>query len=280
MDSQAVARFYDRTQRWFTWAYSDRQSLGLHYGFWDTTTRNRAEALTNQYRAVSTLLEPQPGEHILDAGCGVGGAALWLSAHGPGHYVGITLSSVQRGLAQRYARQRHLEDQVEFYQMDYRRTAFPNAAFDKVFGIESFCYAYPDLRPLLTEMHRLLTPGGRIVMSDGILRRRPTDAVERQLVGDCAGGYFLSGWNTADEVQAVFRNAGFHELEFIDQTQAIAKSVLDVDRRRRLAGLVLRFLHRLGLASDEEQLLLQATSAQRSAYELGLIGYGIFTGRK
>jgi tocopherol O-methyltransferase len=78
-------------------------ALAMHYGFWDKETSNHAEALINMNRALATRAEVRPGDHVLDAGCGIGGSAIWLARDFGVRVVGITLvpSEVEHGWVKR-----------------------------------------------------------------------------------------------------------------------------------------------------------------------------------
>lgn len=277
---QNVAEFYDRNQKWFTRLYSDRKSLGLHYGFWDHATNSRAHALTNQYRVVAGLLEPKTGQRFLDAGCGVGGAALWLAEHSSAEYVGISLSSVQISLAKRHAQARGLTGRVTFERQNYFQPNFPEASFDGVFGVESFCYSYPAPEQLFRAMFRILKPGGKFVMSDGVLVRPPETAHEQELADNFVRGYAMRGWCTPQQIKASLVASGFRWLTTLEQTEAIRQSVHDIHRRQQVGGWVIKVLNRLGLASAVEAQAILASSSQAELYASGLLGYMVFTARK
>jgi SAM-dependent methyltransferase len=256
MSEREIAAYYDHVQKWFTWFYSDRESLGLHYGFWEPQTKNRAEALVNQYREVAKRLGPIEGQRFLDAGCGVGGACLWLAKRFPGRFVGITLSETQRKVAEHHARQRGLSNTTEFYRMNFLATTFPDGSFDGVFGNESFCYSYPRPERLFTELYRLL------------------------LADDFCSGYAMEGWNTVREVREALVRTGFQDIQWNDKTGAIKPSVEDIRRRHTLFEMVLRIGRALRLVTSDEVRSLRATGAQSELYRRGIFGYGIVSARK
>ena len=74
-----VEEYYNKCTKYYNWFWFDKESLGLHYGFWDKGTKSKKESLLNQYREVIRLLQPKSNELVLDAGCGIGGASLWLT---------------------------------------------------------------------------------------------------------------------------------------------------------------------------------------------------------
>src|SRR4029077_14311748 len=53
---------------------------------------------------------------------------------------------------------------------DYEDTALPPASYDGAYALESSCHARgADTGALLAEAHRLLRPGGCLVVADGFL---------------------------------------------------------------------------------------------------------------
>jgi cyclopropane fatty-acyl-phospholipid synthase-like methyltransferase len=279
LDFTRVEDYYDRCQRWYRWCYSDREGLSIHYGFWDPGTRTRSQSLVNQYVELERALRPQSGEAILDAGCGVGGASLWLARRTPARFTGVTLSSVQLEEARRFATLQRLRGHARFCRMNYFDLEFPDRTFDAVFGIESFCYSYPVPGRLFRELYRVLKPGGRIYLSDGMLLRPPQSDKERRLADDMRNGFKMFGWSTVAEIAEALETAGFSSIQHKDKTQSIRPSVNDIFRRGLLVS-PLRHLKPLGLVSKVEVENLLATRAQEEMYRCGLFGYGIFWGQK
>ena len=68
------------------------------------------------------------------------------------------------------AKRRHGNERVTYYCADYHTLPLPDASLDGVFYLESLCHS---TRPeaALAEAARVLKPGGRIVLTDGYLRR-------------------------------------------------------------------------------------------------------------
>lgn len=274
-----VKDYYDKSTRWYRWFYYDRESLGLHYGFWDADTKSRKEALINQYRAVRDLLSPGPDDRILDAGCGVGGASFWLMENAPAHYTGITLSGTQLAMARRYAEKRDPKHKIQFLSGNYFKTEFNDGTFDKIFAIESFCYAYPRPEKLYAEMFRILASGGKLVISDGVLLRHPKNENESRLADLMREGFKMAGWNTPEEIMAALKSVGFLNVRHLDKSKEIGNSVTDIWQRAKMVS-PLRILRRTGLVSKTEEENLLAARSQKEMYDIGLFGYGIFIAEK
>ncbi len=106
-----------------------------------------------------------PGAKVLDVACGRG-AVLWPAAEkvGPnGRIVGIDLSEGMVQEVNAEIQKRGLKN-AEAHAMDAEHLEFPDNSFDQVlcgFSLQFF----PHLAQALLEFHRVLKPGGRVVVS-------------------------------------------------------------------------------------------------------------------
>jgi ubiquinone/menaquinone biosynthesis C-methylase UbiE len=128
------------------------------YDRWFTTPIGR---LVYAYEAqlLLELLDPQPGERILDAGCGSGiftGEVLARRAT----VVGLDLSLPMLGAARR----RHAR--ARFFGLCADLSALPcaDASFDRVWSMTAIEFI-ADAAPALAELERVTRPGGTIVVT-------------------------------------------------------------------------------------------------------------------
>ena len=102
---------------------------------------------------------------ILDVGCGTGVFAGRVREAMPGTRVfGVDL--VSEMLTQGARRWAALADSVHPVQGDSERLPFADGSFDFVTCANSF-HHYPDQERAVAEMHRVLRPGGRLLLIDG-----------------------------------------------------------------------------------------------------------------
>jgi cyclopropane-fatty-acyl-phospholipid synthase len=97
-------------------------------------TLEQAQLAKKRHIAAKLLIEP--GQSVLDIGCGWGGTALYLAeTAGAGAVDGITLSDEQLKRATARAAERGLSDRVKFRIEDYRATRGP---YDRLVSVGMF----------------------------------------------------------------------------------------------------------------------------------------------
>ena len=112
---------------------------------------------------------------ILDVGCGIGGTSRYMATTLPeAHVTGITLSGEQRDRAARLADERNIAN-ADFKVMDALAMDFPDDSFDVVWGCESGEHM-PDKKKYVTEMARVLKPGGKMVIATWCQRDNATQS--------------------------------------------------------------------------------------------------------
>ena len=119
---EAIVDYYDQTWVDYRLLWLNPDNLAVHHGYTDESTRGHTDALKNMNHVLAQRAAIEPGERVLDAGCGVGGSSLWLAQERDVDVVGITLSAGQLAMARRYADQRGLADRVQFEQADFTAT--------------------------------------------------------------------------------------------------------------------------------------------------------------
>jgi tocopherol O-methyltransferase len=215
--TEAIVNYYDETWIDYRALWLNRDNLAVHFGYTDDSTRGHTDALKNMNRVLAERVQIQPGERVLDAGCGVGGSSLWLAAERGAEVIGITLAARQVTMARHYAAQRGLAERASFEQADFTATPFPDASFDIVWAVESLCHA-PDKAAFYREAARLLRPGGRVVVADFVRAARPVDPVGEKLLHEWLEGWAVPDIDTPGEHLGHLAAAGFTEPRLDDVT--------------------------------------------------------------
>src|SRR5688572_27034244 len=111
--AERVRHYYRETTAGYLQGWSG-DTLGLHFGLADESTQSNAESLDNTNRYMAERAEITAGSRVLDAGCGVGGSALWLARTIGARAVGVSLVQEQVDLARRFAVEHALTELVSF----------------------------------------------------------------------------------------------------------------------------------------------------------------------
>lgn len=159
-----VGEFYDE----MAWMM---EVLGgnIHVGYWltDDDQTSFLEAINRCTDVVGAKLELQPGQRLLDVGCGAGVPAIRLGRRTDAIITGVTNSKWQVSEAVRRVNAAGLQGQVQIEYGDAAALAYPDESFDAVLAFESLSHAQ-DRGQWLREMARVLRPGGRVVLTDFI----------------------------------------------------------------------------------------------------------------
>jgi cyclopropane fatty-acyl-phospholipid synthase-like methyltransferase len=270
---EPIVRYYDGT--WFDYRVVWMRGLGMHWGYWDDQTRTHAQSLVNMTRALASLAELKPGMRVLDAGCGVGGPALWMASTYGVEVLGVTLSEVQLARARKYATRRHLDHLVSFEIADFTAPSYDEGSFDVVWAQESVCHVPEDAKQaFVREAHRVLRPGGQLLMEDWFRIARPYTADGETLMHEWLSGWAIDDLATTDEITGWCTAVGFEDVSLRNITPYAFRSIRRLHRLAVWLGPGGLLLKALGLRSDIEQANLRSARLQWKAHlrNLWLIG--------
>ena len=255
-----VRGYYDSNTWKFLLSGSER---AIHRELWGPGVTTRGEAVHHAHALVLDQLGADD-RRVLDLGCGVGTAALYLARRRPVEVVGVTISPVQVRLADRYAaRGGPLLGDVRFVAADF--TALPDdlTGFDLAFAIEAFVHADP-AAAFFAGVARALRPGGALVIVDDV---RPGDR------DDPALDDFRAGWHAPSvlpvaEVEALAAEAGLVPVASTDLSglQRLGRP------RDRVVHAVQPLLRRMGGRSMWAQSLVGGDALQL-CHRAGLLQY-------
>ena len=128
----------------------------------DSESDDLTTAQLNKYKRLADLADIQPGDRVLEIGCGWGGFAKYVSEQIGAHVTGITISKAQLAYAKSRLADAGLDDRVDLKLMDYRDL---QGRFDKIVSIEMFEAVGQDYWPTyFATIARMLQSGGRAVI--------------------------------------------------------------------------------------------------------------------
>jgi cyclopropane-fatty-acyl-phospholipid synthase len=132
-----VAHHYDLSNDFYKqWLDEDMQ---YSCAYWADGVETLEQAQIAKKAHIAAKLALQPGQRVVDIGCGWGGTALYLNKIADVDVLGITLSEEQLKLAQQRAEAAGVAHRVKFELIDYRDLAKREVqGFDRIVSIGMF----------------------------------------------------------------------------------------------------------------------------------------------
>lgn len=261
-----IITYYNHSNWLYKYFWYNSKTLGLHFGIDSKTTKKLSQSLENQYKILIKEGKIKSGMKVLDAGCGVGGAGIYIAQRTNAKVFGISLVPKQIEDAKQNASKRNVSFHTNFSVMDYTKTTFPDNYFDVVFAIESICHAYPK-ESFLTEAKRILKKNGRLIIIDGYRIRKELNRAERTITKN-----FCSGWKLTELIEEKVMsnqilNSGFKILKRQDHTNNLTLS----KKRFRFLTLLGQFFPFLPGVRDN----VMAIKSVLKGLDIGLFSYFI-----
>jgi len=179
----------------------------------------------------------QPGQRMLDVGCGTGQPAIRLAQATGGSVVGITINRMQVERANARAQAAGVRDQVRFEHANAMELPYADASFNAVWSLESI-FHMPDRAQVLREMARVIRPGGQILVAD-LVEDVPLTAEERRVFFTAIEATALT---TREHYRHLLEAAGGQVVEIIDITpytfNTLRKTVVMLEQEHKHAQLL------------------------------------------
>ena len=278
MDKEVITKYYDYTVPFYKFFYHG-DSNALHYGFWDDNTKNHQEALLNVNKFLAETVGMKSDDVVLDAGCGVGGSAIWLAKSYGTKIIGITISDKQLNKAKNLSLKNKLDSIINFYKRDFLNSGFDNESFSVVWAIENVCHA-EDKKDFLKEAYRLLKNGGRLVIDDGFLLRQPKDKNEEKDYNASLEGMALSNLALESEFKKSLEEVGFKNIKIYDKAKETLPSAKKLYSMCLIAYPISRLLEKLHLTPSLLTKNNLAGIAQYKIIRSGLAAHRVFYAEK
>nr|XP_057918791.1 phosphoethanolamine methyltransferase isoform X3 [Doryrhamphus excisus] len=157
------------------------------------------------------LLNLQPGQKVVDVGCGIGGGDFYMAKTFKVKVLGLDLSENMVDIAMERALAERLPS-VEFEVSDATKRMFPEGSFDVIYSRDTILHI-ADKLALFKRFHAWLKPGGQLLITDYCCGDRPWTPQFEAYVKQ--RGYIL---HTPSQYGQFIQDAGFCSVQAQDRT--------------------------------------------------------------
>lgn len=273
IDGAEVASHYDELDHF----YRDVWGEHVHHGLWRRGDENRYEAVRALVELVAGRARLGPAMRVCDIGCGYGATARMLAAEFSAEVTAITISPAQHA----YARARGGGAANPRYLLgDWLCNELPDAFFDAALAIESSEHM-PDKAAFFAQAHRVLRPGGRLIVGAWLSAEAPGPCARRWLLEPICREGRMPHLGTFADYERLAAGAGFAVEEVEDVSRQVARTWAIIIRTFAVKLLrqpeYARFLFN---AHARNRVFALTIFRIRLAYRTGALRYGVFTLRK
>jgi cyclopropane fatty-acyl-phospholipid synthase-like methyltransferase len=279
MKKNDIINYYNKTKKDYEWIWGLKNNHALHYGYYDVAHQSHKKAAARLNEIVAEVACITSTDKVLDAGCGVGGSSVWLGQNKKCKVYGISLVQSQIYESELLAKKKKVDDLVTFSAGDYCHTVFDDESISVVWGIESICHTETKLL-FIQEAWRVLEKGGRIVVADFFLDKKPGSAMEKKYINTWIDGWAIPNLSSVEEFKKDLEQTGFKNVSCINVT----KNILPSSKRMYYYSIFTfpfaKVMQFLGLRTKTEMKNSMAAYYQYAALKRELWTYGIFYAEK
>ncbi|MFJ7911019.1 class I SAM-dependent methyltransferase [Kitasatospora sp. NPDC096204] len=221
LDLAGLRRVYGRAgSRWF---YTRVARNARHWG-WTEPGQSKWRLWRAQRQLQDVLgrkLALPAGARVLDAGCGAGVVARAMAVRFGLEVTGVDVLDFHLAEARRLSARARMDGRTAFRFGDFHRLPFGDGEFDGAYSMETLVHSYDPSRAL-AELHRVLRPGGRLVLL-GPMCTGPLEELEpaaRALIEPFLDAMTMTGARIyhAGNLSRLLAGAGFEVEEALDGT--------------------------------------------------------------
>jgi ubiquinone/menaquinone biosynthesis C-methylase UbiE len=214
---------------------------------------------------------------VLDVACGPGSSPIALAKKFGCRVVGVDLSEKNLDRAREKVEAEGLTDKIEFVISDAEKLQFEDETFDAVICECALC-TFPDKKTAVSEMYRVLKPGGKVGITDVIIESELPEELNNVMSYVAC----ISGALSAQGYQDLLKEGGFAEIGYEDQSHTVrvlmkkGKMMLKGSHIiKQICGCDFEKIFRI--TEDEARRMLKIGFEE---LDKGTFGYGLITGIK
>ena len=266
-DKEKIKEFYGIVSSHFHELWGEH----LHHGYWIRGDETKERAQIQLIDHLAQMADIQPGQTILDIGCGTGASSIYLARHYQVETTGITISPEQVSLANRAAAKE--DANARFLLMDAEAMKFEES-FDVVWSVESISH-YQDIAKFFASAAKLLKPNGTVAVIDWFKKPRLNPAEYKKEIIPIEKGMLVE-LGTMPEYEAWMKSSGLKVIKSEILNKSCAKTWdLGLDIIKKKSVWKLAATHGVMFVD-----FLRAFRAMRAGFASGKFVYGLVVAQK
>ena len=223
-------------------------------------------------RRLARSLSLRNGQRVLDVASGPGATAFLLARELGVAVEGVDLAEQSVAEANAKSVEAGLSQRVRFHVGDAERLPLEDASVDAVVCECALC-TFPDKTAAVTEMARVLRPGGRVGITDVALDPSRLDAELKTLSGWVA---CLADARPVEEYVDLLASVGLRTVLREAHDDALARMIEQIDARLT----ALRVVRSPALAAIDFDRARERTALAAKAVREGVAGYALLVAEK
>jgi tocopherol O-methyltransferase len=206
-----VAKFYQHGVENF----DDFHGGYLNFGFWENGNKDYLIAAETLVKKLGTMLCLHEDSHLLDVACGMGGQDVVLAQNFPLKKItAFDLMFEHLNHAKKRIEKAGLTDKIHTLQGSATNLPFNSETFTHVLSIEGIVH-FNTREKFFNECHRVLKDNGRVVFSDYVAKKVPSNFVETFILKLVSRVWNIPFENvdTVERYKEKLERAGFRDVK-------------------------------------------------------------------
>lgn len=208
-----VADHYQELDRLYREVWGEH----VHHGLWRTGRESPLHAVEQLTAFVAEQAGIRSGDRVCDIGSGYGASARYVVRHFAARVTALTIVPAQQAFAEAT---NPADGNPRYLLRDWLDNGLPDAAFDAAYAIESTEHMEDKARAF-SEAHRVLRPGGRLVICAWIAAEDAGPWQVRHLLEPICREGRLPGMGTETDYRELLADAGFEVEAAADVTREV-----------------------------------------------------------
>ncbi|HKW74633.1 MAG TPA: class I SAM-dependent methyltransferase [Terriglobales bacterium] len=261
--SQDIRAHYDD----FSWVYRFYWGEHIHHGLFSTGEETAAEAQELLLRYCAQLAGIAPGMYVADVGCGHGGTACFLARDYGCRVLGLTLSQAQFQVANARVGLLPHRGMVRIKHRDAEEYAFPSAAFDVMWNMESWEHFFHKAA-YLRKAANALKPSGRLMIAAW------TGSMRDEIVREIARAFLCPDLLSTEDCVTYIQESGLRVLHSKEIGPTVARTWdLCAEQVKRAQFL-------LSLLPRKFRAFAEGVDLMREGFHSGKLNYSVLVAQK